>query len=109
MYAIAFDLDMEMLEKHYPGNTKTCAYGDIERIFDKYGLKRKQGSLFFGDAKVATPVQCFLAVQEVVAKHPWFRTVVRDIRMMRIEENNDLMPVVGDYRFDLGSPGGAAE
>ena len=101
MYAIAFDLDTEMLERHYPGNTPTNAYGDIERIFSKYGFMRQQGSLFFGNAKVANSVQCVLAVQEVVNKHPWFRTVVRDIRMLRIEEENNLMPVVGEFELPL--------
>ena len=107
MYAIAFDLDTEMLEHHYPGNTPTNAYADIERIFSKYGFLRQQGSLFFGDARVANPVQCVLAVQELVAKHPWFRTAVRDIRMMRIEENNDLMPAVGDFILPLAAPAAA--
>ncbi len=109
MYAIAFDLDTEMLERHYPGNTPTCAYGDIERVFAKYGFLRQQGSLFFGNAKVANSVQCVLAVQELVNKHPWFRTVVRDIRMLRIEEENNLMPAVGDFVLPLSPPATAAE
>jgi virulence-associated protein VapD len=109
MYAIAFDLDTEMLERHYPGNSRSCAYGDIERVFAKYGFKRQQGSLFFGDARVATPVQCVLAIQELVKKHPWFRPVVRDIRMLRIDEQNDLMPAVGDFELPLAPPVAAAE
>src|SRR5689334_5873119 len=83
MYAIAFDLDQEMLDRHYPGNTKTCAYGDIERVFAKYGFQRQQGSVFFGDARVSSSVHCFLAVREVTEKHPWFRMAVKDIRMLR--------------------------
>lgn len=97
MYAIAFDLDQEMLENHYPGATKTNAYADIERIFARYGFLRQQGGVFFGDARVSTSVQCFLAVREVTEKHAWFRYAVKDIRMLRIEEENDLMPIVGDY------------
>jgi virulence-associated protein VapD len=38
-----------------------------------------------------------LAVQEVSKRYSWFRVAVRDIRMLRIEENNDLMPAVGGY------------
>lgn len=109
MYAIAFDLDTEMLEKHYPGNTHTNAYQDIERIFYAYGFKRQQGSIYFGDARQVDPVKCVLAVQELVKKHPWFRTVVRDIRMMRVEENNDLMPAVGEFELPLMVPAAAAE
>lgn len=109
MYAIAFDLDTEMLKRHYPGETWTNAYADVERVFDKYGFKRQQGSVFFGDARVANPVQCVLAVQDVVKKYPWFKFVVSDIRMLRIEENNDLMPVVGDFGELQLTPVQAAE
>ncbi|MGE5539424.1 MAG: virulence factor [Gemmatimonas sp.] len=101
MYAIAFDLDTEMLNRHYPGNTPNNAYQDIERVFVRYGFFRQQGSVYFADAKQVDPVTCVLAVQELVKKHPWFRHVVADIRMLRIEENNDLMPAVGDYELPL--------
>jgi virulence-associated protein VapD len=30
-------------------------------------------------------------VQRLAAKYPWFTPSLRDIRMLRIEENNDLM------------------
>lgn len=107
MYAIAFDLDTEMAERHYPGNNWKNAYGDIERVLTEFGFSRKQGSLFFGDAKKVDSVKCVLAVQELVKRHSWFRAVVRDIRMLRIEDNNDLMPAVGEYVLPL--PLAAAE
>jgi virulence-associated protein VapD len=78
-------------------------------VFDDFGFKRQQGSVYFGDAKIVNPVQCVLAVQALVAKHPWFRNVVTDIRMLRIEENNDLMPAVGDYELPLAPSDRAAE
>ena len=34
---------------------------------------------------------------------PWFAKCVRDIRMLRIEENNNLMPAIGQQQFDLGT------
>ncbi|MGH7091359.1 MAG: hypothetical protein ACREFQ_20905 [Stellaceae bacterium] len=108
MYAICFDLDQERLARHYPGNTPTNAYQDVERIFAAHGFQRQQGSVYFGDARVTNPVTCVLAVQELVKKHPWFRSVVTDIRMLRIEDNNDLMPAVGDYELPLDSAGPAA-
>ena len=49
--------------------------------------------MHFGGATV-TAVACVLAVQDLVAALPWFAASVRDIRMLRIEELNDLMPVV---------------
>jgi virulence-associated protein VapD len=107
MYAIAFDLDTEALGRHYPGNNPTNAYGDIRRVLEGHGFKWQQGSLYFGDATVVSPVIAVLAVQEIVKRYPWFRAVVTDIRMMRIEDTNDLMPAVGDYG-DLPLDGDAA-
>jgi virulence-associated protein VapD len=39
-------------------------------------------------------VACVLAVQELASRYDWFTPSVRDIRMLRIEENNNLMPAV---------------
>lgn len=104
MYAIAFDLDTEMLERHYPGNTPNNAYQDVERVFNAFGFYRQQGSVYFASADTVDSVTCVLAVQAMVKKNPWFRHVVKDIRMLRIEDNNDLMPAVGDYELPLNSP-----
>jgi hypothetical protein len=42
--------------------------------------------------------------------HPWFKLAVRDIRMLRIEDNNDLLPAVGDFGgLPLDAPSVAAE
>jgi len=49
------------------------------------------------EAKVDA-VTCVLAVQELSRTFPWFAASVRDIRMLRIEDNNDLKPAL-----DLGS------
>jgi virulence-associated protein VapD len=97
VYAITFDLDTEMLAAHYRGPTHTNGYDDIRRVFEEFGFARQQGSVYFSQRADATPVTCVLAVQELVKRHPWFRKAVRDIRMLRIEENNDLMPAVGGY------------
>ena len=37
---------------------------------------------------------CVLAVQDLALSLPWFAASVRDIRMLRIDELNDLMPAV---------------
>ena len=37
---------------------------------------------------------CVLAAIELARVLPWFSASVRDIRMLRIEEFNDLMPAV---------------
>ena len=94
MYAIAFDLDQEQLRIHYPGNSLTNAYEAIRRELEAFGFFRQQGSVYFGD-ELVTPVTCVMAVQAVQKRHTWFAKSVSDIRMLRIEENNDLMPAIG--------------
>ena len=39
-------------------------------------------------------VTCVLAAIDLARSLPWFAAAVRDIRMLRIEELNDLMPAV---------------
>jgi virulence-associated protein VapD len=100
MYAIAFDLDTNALQQYYHPEKWRAAYGDIGREFAAHGFNGKQGSLYFGQ-KGTTPVSCVLAVQAVSKKYAWFAKVVRDIRMMRIEEDNDLMPAIGQLDLPL--------
>ena len=54
---------------------------------------RQQGSVCFGGPDV-NAVTCVLAAQDLARTLPWFAASVRDIRMMRIEELNDLMSAV---------------
>jgi len=35
------------------------------------------------------------SIQKLANLYPWFSTCVRDVRMLRIEENNDLKPAIG--------------
>lgn len=93
MYAIAFDLEQDTLSKTYGSNTYTNAYSDIKRVLGQYGFTRQQGSVYFGDPKVDA-VKCVLAVQDLTRRFPWFSASVEDIRMLRIEDNNDLMPAI---------------
>lgn len=39
-------------------------------------------------------VTCVLAAMDLSRSLPWFAISVRDIRMLRIEEFNDLLPAV---------------
>jgi len=93
MYAIAFDLDTEMLAQTYPGSSWNNAYRDIRDVLLERGFAWQQGSVYFGDDRV-TPVTCVLSIQDLTAQFPWFATCARDVRMLRIEENNDLRPAI---------------
>lgn len=94
MYAIAFGMDTESLQQHYGSTSYNNAYADIRKLLvQKHGFSWQQGSVYFGGDKV-NAVTCVLAVMDISATFPWFALSVRDIRMLRIEEFNDLMPAV---------------
>ena len=93
MYAIAFDLHQDTLSKTYGNTTYTNAYNDIYKVLSKYGFERQQGSVYFGDEKVDA-VRCVLAVQDLTKRFNWFAASVTDIRMLRIEDDNDLRPAI---------------
>ncbi len=91
-YAISFDLDTARLQQMYPTPSWQNAYGDIKRILTPLGFDWQQGSVYFGQNVNA--VQCVLAAQKLSQSLTWFKDCVRDIRMLRIEELNDLMPAL---------------
>src|ERR1043165_3615744 len=92
VYAIAFDMDIALLRQHY-GDPYNNAYLEIRRVLQKHGFSWQQGSVYFGGEKI-NAVTCVLATQDLARALPWFSKSVRDIRMLRIEELNDLMPAV---------------
>ena len=92
MYAIAFDMDIESLKANY-GDPYNNAYLEIRKVLQKHGFAWQQGSVYFGDERI-NAVTCVLAAIDVSQTLPWFAASVRDIRMLRIEELNDLMPAV---------------
>jgi virulence-associated protein VapD len=93
MYAIAFDLDTAQLQNVYPNPSYTNAYGDIRKVLEPLGFNWQQGSVYFGGEDM-NAVKCVLAAQAVSKAYPWFKSCVRDIRMLRIEELNDLAPAL---------------
>ena len=88
-YAIMITLDTDTLSKTYTGNNTLSAYADIEGTLRNYGFSRKQGSVYFGDEGVDA-VHTVIAVQKLAKKYDWFVPSVKDARMIRIEEDNDL-------------------
>jgi virulence-associated protein VapD len=92
VYAIAFDMDIEQLGIHY-ADPHNNAYLEIRRLLERHHFQWQQGSVSFGDASV-TAATVMVAVIDLTTQLPWFAAAVRDIRMLRIEELNDLMPVV---------------
>lgn len=92
VYAIAFDMDIEQLRANY-GDPYNNAYLEIRKVLTRHGFAWQQGSVYYGNETV-TAVTCVLAAMDLAQSLPWFAASVRDIRMLRIEELNDLMPAV---------------
>ncbi len=92
-YAISFELDTAQLQLLYPNKASwQSAYADIKKFLQGCGFEWQQGSVYFGRDMDA--VRCVLAAQKLSQKFEWFKPCVRDIRMLRIEELNDLMPAL---------------
>lgn len=92
VYAIAFDMDIESLKQTY-GDPYNNAYAEIRKVLGGHGFTPQQGSVYFGNSNI-NAVTCVLAVQDLSRRFPWFAASVRDIRMLRIEEFNDLLPAI---------------
>ncbi|MEM8875091.1 MAG: virulence factor [Planctomycetota bacterium] len=92
VYSIVFDMDVNALREHY-GDPYNNAYAEIRSVLLRHGFRWQQGSTYFGDDSI-NAVTCVLAAQDLARSLPWFSRCVRDIRMLRIEELNDLMPAV---------------
>jgi virulence-associated protein VapD len=99
MYAIVFDFDTEILKQVYPGPSWNNAYADVRNYLTSRGFEWMQGSAYFGDDSVDA-VRCVRVVQLMSKKFPWFAPAVRDLRMLRIEENNDLKLALTDEDED---------
>jgi virulence-associated protein VapD len=97
MFAITFDMDTSALQASYHNASWQNAYNDIANTLRRYGFTRQQGSVYFGDETVDA-VRCVLAVQDLSKTYVWFSAAIRDVRMLRIEDNNDLMPAVTAMR-----------
>ena len=92
VYAVAFDMDIDQLRANY-GDPYNNAYLEIRRVLQRHGFTWQQGGMYFGGPDMSA-VTCVLAAQDLAQSLPWFAASVRDIRMLRIEELNDLMPAV---------------
>jgi virulence-associated protein VapD len=75
------------------GDPYNNAYLEIRKVLQRHGFTWQQGSVYFGGEAV-TAVTRVLAAMDLARSLPWFTASVRDIRMLRIEELNDLMPAV---------------
>ena len=101
VYAIAFDLDTAVAEQLCGNGWRGC-YEKIAQVLGEFGFTRQQGSVYFG-SEDTDAVTCVMAVQEADKRFAWFGRVVRDLRMLRVDEDNDLLPAINNQlRLDDG-------
>ena len=91
-YAVMLGLDADLLDEACPGRCPDDAHAAIRRFLTANGFTMRGGT-YVGDGTIDA-VRCVCIVQRMAQELPWFSAAVRDIRMLRIEENNDLMPAV---------------
>jgi virulence-associated protein VapD len=103
VYAIAFDLDTAAAERLCGPTWRGTCYAKLAAVFSEFGFSRVQGSVYFGDQN-SDAVHCVMAVQEADRRFAWFAQTVRDLRMLRVDEDNDLMPAINN-RLRLGDRG----
>lgn len=87
MYAIAFDLVVSELKKHYGDNYQN-AYAEIKKVLAKHQFYWIQGSTYAteGDLRVL-----FKAIESIKCI-AWFCHCVRDIRAFKMEDYSDFTP-----------------
>ena len=93
MYAVVSDTQLS--RKHYPGASWNAAYDDVRRDLTVRGFTWMPGSTYLGDVSIDA-VRCVRTAQRLARKHQWFTPSIRDSRMLRIEENNDLRIALDD-------------
>jgi virulence-associated protein VapD len=93
MFAIAYDLDTESLKQHYHNPSYNNAYAEFRTFMELRGFKTQQGSVLYGDETV-TAVTATLAIVAASQKFQWLKPSVKDIRILRILDKDDLMPAI---------------
>jgi virulence-associated protein VapD len=89
MYAIIFDIDVNSLPEEY---SKT-AQSDIRKFLEDSGFAWQQGNVYFGCPSV-NAVICVITVQKLASKFPWITPYIKYIKMLRVEEDADLMSAI---------------
>ena len=87
-YAICIDLDPGVLAQIY-GPSWQAAYSDVTRFLAEHGFVRRYGTVYFGNDTIVA-VHCMMVVQQLALEFDWFAPAASDVRMIRIEGNNDL-------------------
>lgn len=92
MYAIAFDMKIDDLKKHY-GDPYNAAYDEIRQEMNLLGFDWTQGSLYIAKSSENTLTTVYKAINHL-SKIDWFKNSVRDIRAFKVEDWSDFTEIV---------------
>ncbi len=91
MFAIAFDLEINELKKHY-GEPYNPAYFEIKAEMEELGFNWAQGSLYLSDNE-ATLADVFKVIDKL-RNIDWFKKSVRDIRAFEVKNWSDMTEII---------------
>jgi virulence-associated protein VapD len=92
-YAILLVMEQNFSNNSETGEGLSEGFSLIADVLRLRGFKRELDGFYVGNGDV-TAVSCVLATQELRRSLPWFQGAIREIKMLRIEENNDLQPAI---------------
>ena len=92
VYAIAFDLEVAELKKHY-GEPYNGAYQEINKELKKVGFDWTQGSVYLSEEGGNNLTAVYKAIN-ALSRIEWFRNSVRDIRAFKVEDWSDFTDIV---------------
>ena len=93
MYAVTFDLDTSCPGDPFGDKAYNNAYAKIGKFLADRGWSHPQGSVYFSP-KEYEAVPATIDIFDLAKEFDWLATCVNNIRLMRVEENNDLKPIV---------------
>ncbi|MDP8163488.1 hypothetical protein QJU89_02985 [Pasteurella skyensis] len=82
MYAVIFDID-----------TSDSHHKCIREFMEKHDFDYYKNGIYWGNDSVNS-VNCIIVVQQLIQEFPFLIDHIKDIRMFKIQENNDLMPAI---------------
>lgn len=92
MFAIAFDLKVEELKKHY-GDPYNKAYDEIRQELENLGFEWTQGSVYMSKTESNALSLVYKAINKL-SNIEWFKKSVRDIRAFKVEDWSDFTDIV---------------
>ena len=90
MFAIAFDLNIETVNRLHPRKNQG-AYIDIRRTLEQHGFQRIQGSTYVADHDDQTRLYLTL---NALHRLEWFGPSLKNLRVFRMEQGADFTQIL---------------